>query len=118
MQSVRPGSGRLWRLDELVVLSTAPVGGEKQELHTDGGDPPVLPRGQVPDEADGAVVAVGAARAKDTIAVAHPLLVRGAHPRFERVVAADVEGCGEVGAVGGPYLLDQPAARRRSGLVP
>src|SRR5262245_16962874 len=114
----RNRSARLCRLDELVVLANAPVGGEEQELHADRDDPAVLPRGHVPHEADGAVVVVGTARAKDTAAVAHPLLVGGAHARFERLVPADVEGRGEVGAVGGPDLFDQPATRRGIGLVP
>src|SRR5262245_11735516 len=108
---------RLFRLDELIVLANAPVGGEQQELHAGRDDAAVLPRGHVPQETDGVVVAVGTTRAKGTAAVAHPLLVSGVHARFECVVAPDVEGRGEVGAVRRPDLFDQSATRCAIGLM-
>src|SRR5262249_10095599 len=61
---------------------------------------------------------VGLTRAEHAPPVAHPLFVGGPHARFERVVAADLEGLGEVRAVGSPDLFDTAAACGGVGLVP
>lgn len=80
------------RLDELVVLVDTSVAGEQEELQADEDDPAVVDGHHFPQEAHGAVVAVGVAGTEQAAAVAHPLLVRGAHAHFEGIVAADFEG--------------------------
>src|SRR5262249_5357466 len=58
------------------------------------------------------------ARPEDAAGVAHPFLVGGADARLQGVVAVDLEGLGEVGAVRRPDLLDAPAPGGAIGLVP